>query len=234
MARTRRFDDLRADVRRLADIKGATARHPEADLKRMVNESCQRFRELVSDNGHEYYLTDSGSNPLTPGTATVNVPVDMIRIYGIEITVDGSVRTLHPFSMAERNDYGGLLGGGADAQGVPAYYRVLGSLVYFMPTPDAAYLGRIWYLKTHTDLVNDADLFDGIAGWEEWIVWDCVCKVAVRDQDDTLYTMASTERAKYEAEIKTNAPKRVRAPLYRLDTKGRREGDVNRARRGWW
>jgi hypothetical protein len=51
------------------------------------------------------------------------------------------------------------------------------------PAPDSAYPYTLWYLAAWQDLVDDDDVFNSIAGCENWVVWDVGVKVACRIDD---------------------------------------------------
>lgn len=240
MARTRTLVQLRSDVRISADIGNALTRHPDTQLTRWINESIQELREIVSDAGHNFYLK------IVTGTVGntdhhIQLPADFIGVYGIDIDVNGISQTLWPFTLAERNDVGGIYAGGNPVRGIPKYYDLIGksqdsvdNVALLMPPPDAPYLWRLWYLPTWTDLSLDGDTFDGVADWERWVVWDVCCKVAVRDKNSSLYELASAERAKKRTIIDTKKVQRQREPIHRVDTKGRRRLSETWRRFGWW
>jgi len=49
--------------------------------------------------------------------------------------------------------------------------------------PGARYF-RVWYVQHPVTLVNDADTFDGVAGWEEWaVLWAAEQMLAKEDSD---------------------------------------------------
>src|SRR5678810_1497648 len=66
--------------------------------------------------------------------------------------------------------------------------------VALLPPPDAEYPVTVWYLPVVADLASDSDEFDGVAGWEEYIVWDVVCRLLNRDQYLEAYQLAARHR----------------------------------------
>lgn len=240
MARVRSLTNLEDDVRRVADIRNSVTRHPQADVWRMINESCQTLREYVSDNGHEYYvLKETGT--FTPGTAAVQIQpfagsgvTAFMRALAMDVIVNGRAQNMYEWSYEQRNDYGGS-GASNEDKGVPVYWRLQQNDVIVLPTPDAAYAWTFYYIPNHIDMSTGTDEFDGVAGWEEWIVWDCAAKVATRDKNTTLYQLATGERAKVEERIRKTAPKRARGRAgHRKDTRGRRIVSERASRWRWY
>lgn len=233
MARTRRLDDMRSDIRRAADIGNATVRHPNANLTRIINESIQRLREKVSDNGHTYYLK-SVTGTVAAGASSIDLSgvADFLRAYALDIQVDGAFMPAEEFDLRERNLFGGL--GATDPDtGIPLFWMLRASTIELMPKADAAYPYKLWYLPTWTDLTADSDTFDGVAGWEDWVKWDGCVEIAVRDKNTLLYELASAERSSREQLITKTAPKRTRLRVgKRKDTRAARAAAYARARNG--
>ena len=219
--RVRDFDALVDDIQRLADIRNNDTRHPQADVVRMANESIQRMREIISENGHEYYLT-STSSTIAAGANSISLPSGCLRVYGLDMIDQGRQVSLDEWQFAERNDYGGAAGPSATL-GRPQAWRAQGDGLALIPPADATYTYVLWYLPALTDYAyGSGATVDGFAGWEEWVVWDCCCKIAVRDKNDKLYALASSERAKLEQFMTKTAPRRSRRASHRLDRRGRR------------
>ena len=240
MSRARTLLQLRTRVRKLADIgpDTTTGRHTNSDVNTMINESWQAMRELVSDNGHELYLKSSTPATMTVGPltgfsfGTVPVPADCVRIYGIDVTVSAiDIRSLDPATFRDRNQYRDAYGG---ASGIPVVFHVYnmgvengasitqGSIALY-PAPDRAYTYVIWYLPSWTDITSDTNVFDGMVGWDDWVCWDCVTKLAAADNDmATTYAIAQQERdqAKQRMLKGANAVQRV-GPTQRMDIAGR-------------
>ncbi len=210
MSRTVTLTQLRSDIATQADIVGATARYPNATLNRFINQSIQRFREKLSSEGATHYLVNVAGT-LTPGAispfpfgvidlSAVNPSV--VRTYGVDITLtSGIVTTLSHSPFQSRADFGGPI-----VKGEPrawAHYQT--RKVAIMPAPSEAYPYNVWYLPVLADLAADADTFDGVAGWEDFIVWDVVTRLIIRDQYLTAFQVATTYKNEIWADILRNA-----------------------------
>jgi len=244
MARTRTMAQLVADVRFRSDTEGLTQRHTDAAIGRLINESWQAMREYLVDHGEPAYLKQATGN-LTAGVlagtsfGALTIPTDAIRVFGIDVLVSGSYVSLEPLPFAARND--------ATTPGIPRSFFVYnvgtelainvtpGKIALF-PAPAAAYAYTLWYLPTWVDIdaVTDPDsVFDGVAGWEQFVLWDCVVKIAARDDDmRNTYAIAVQERELAKQALKAAANSHQRAgAMRRGDTRGRRE--TSQAREAW-
>lgn len=231
MARTRSLSDMRSDIRIAADIVNQTTRHPNTQLTRWINESIQQFRVRASRLGHNYFST-TVDGTVTAGNAALSLTgsPEIVSILGIDLIREGRMHTVHPIGFAERNDWGGTgIAGATNAeQGPPMYYSVTGEGIFVYPDPDAAYSFRVHYLAPHEDLVNDADVFDGIAGWEDWVRADVCRKVAWRDRNTELYQTSREELDRVWADIAGTVPRfQHGGATRRIDTRGRRRGMRN-------
>jgi hypothetical protein len=59
-----------------------------------------------------------------------------------------------------------------------------------VPIPSSGQTIRVWYAPRLSYLLNDADVFDGVSGWEEYIVVDCCIKALAKEESDTSVFMA--------------------------------------------
>ncbi len=234
MARTRSLANLRADIRWQADCQGLTVRHVDADLTRAINQSIQRFRELVSSSQSAHYLVSAAKT--TTAGATAPYPFQVLdlssetpavaRVYSVDVTIQGDVVPLTPEQFSARADYQSRSGPPVAFASITSYKLAL------LPAPDAAYPLTIWYLPVATELLADGDLFDGIAGYEEWVTWDVVVKLIQRDQYPQMYQTCTNERETLKREmLHALGGVNVRSVGTRRDTLGERQN--NRQRAGW-
>lgn len=222
MARTRSLANLRADLEYLADIQNLTNRHDQTNKNRAINQAIQSFREKLSLEGIAHYL-QSNTVTLTPG-ATSPYPfavVDLsalapgvVRVYRVHVTVDNRVYDLEGVEFTEvtryQEDWSGI------RTGIPvAFASKTTYTLALMPPPDSAYTAVIWYLPVLADLSADSDTFDGVAGWEDWVVLDAAVRIANRDRDQTQIALLKDERAIKWAEVIKSASRVNRASTIR-------------------
>lgn len=230
MSRNRSLTNLLADVRYQADIEGLTTRHTDANLTRLINQSIQAFRLKISTAGHPYYLTES-TGTTTAGTSDYALPADFVQLYAVDLTVGTQTISLSEYSIVERNDYSSPV---VPGDGVPVMYRLQASNMRLLPTPDAAYSYKLLYLPVGTDLSGASDNFDGIAGWEDWIVFDVARKVLSRDDDDEQTPKIERLLATCEQHIMAQVAHRSRGVTHRQDYRGRDRRTEARVRSPLW
>lgn len=209
MSRTATLGQILDDVKDQADTLGADLRHTESRLVRKVNQSVQRFREAITIEGISLYLKAS-TGTMTAGiespfgfrTLDISGITDLVRPYGLDVTISGVVYTLPQVPFRGRNDYGG----GSFAATPDAWAQYNRDSLAILPAPDAAYAYTLWYLPKLADMSDlAADTFDGVAGWEDWIVWDVVSRVLVRDQYPQAFAMAEGYKAQVWKDIEKTA-----------------------------
>lgn len=214
MARNVTLSQLRTDIADQADIAGAvgaSSRYTPTALNRLINQSINRFRERLSGEGAAHFLV-SATGSLTAG-ATSPYPFgvldlsalspSLVRTYGVDLTVNGVVYSLKHVPFTARADYGGPMN-----VGVPqawAHYQT--NKIAILPPSGSTYVYVVWYLPVLTDLSADGDTFNGVSGWEVFVVWDVVMSLIVKDQYPQAYTIASAERDRCWDDVFRNAIK---------------------------
>lgn len=231
MARTRRLDEMVADVRNLADIEGALLRHPDTKIKREINQSIQRFREWVTEEGFGLYLTPYTVS-LTVGATSPYVwrEVDLsaldpvlAHVQAVECIVNGTAYDLDKVPFESRNEY-------LQQVGQPAAWIQYGDTIGILPPPESTYAITVWYLGVFVDLLEDYDTFDGMVGWEEWVRWNCLIPLLTRDQYGALIDNAVARTAELKAEFKTKLRGDRPSVTRRRDTRNARVFPASRNR----
>lgn len=203
---------LRRDIENQADIAGLSARHGATLLNRFINQSIQRFRERVSGEGARHYLsiaTGTLSAGATSGFPFLSLDVHpiasgLVRAYGIDIQMPGGEwKRLEHTTFEDRAAFGGGHPGSVGLPKVWAEYQT--TKLALMPPPDQAYPFVLWYLPARADMTADSDTYDGVAGWEDYNVWDVCVRLVARDQYNDTYTMFVNERERIWQDILRNA-----------------------------
>lgn len=250
MSRTVQLDVLRARLRRVADLgpDSTSGRYPNADCDRELNAAWQLMREMMSENGHQLYLKQTTPATFTVGPVNSNTPwgsipwpADAIAVYAIHVVISAQeLRKLYPVDLDQAmdfTDYFGQKNGPPEAfhvynVGVEAGAAVTAGTIGILPAPNLAYSYTIWYLPSWVDRTG-TQVFDGIAGFEEWVLWTAAVKFLSGDNDrQAAYQIAVSERAKFEELIKKRANN-----IQRVGGQGKRdvrsEQKMTRAR-GYW
>jgi hypothetical protein len=157
----------------------------------MVNASCQQlYEKLVEAYGSDYEVAASFNITTDGQNDNYALPTDFFKLLGVDLqyspaganTTSGWI-SIGRFNFADRNRYTlpnvQLLWGRTNLK-----YRLRGGNIWFIPLPMGGQTCRIWYAPRFTPLVNASDSFDGINGWEEWVVNDVAMKVLVKEESD--------------------------------------------------
>lgn len=251
MARARTLLQLRTRIREEADCTDSGTRHSSTFINTCINESWQALREMVTDKGDLCYVkpvdVSTGIGPDTGAAyGLLAMPATAVRIHAIDLTYTATdIRSLLPASFNDRNAFhqAEFLRGGT-ITGTPHSFAIFNigeesgasvgnGWIALMPAPDRVYACRIYYLPAWTDLTNDAHVFDGHAGWDDWLTWDVVCKIATKDSDmQQVYQMADNERSLAATRVLAGASSMQRVgPTVGRDAA--REMRQSRARRVW-
>lgn len=241
MARERTLGELKGDLRYLADAQGLTLRHTDSDITRALNQSIQRFRGKVSAEGLTHFLLyTSGTMPVGVTSPFGFGVIDLtavtpacVQIYGIDVQFSGGCwDALDAVEFTERNRYASEYGNQTRPPVAFANFQTCKAGIF--PASDSAYPYVAWYLPLFEDLANDSDAFDGVAGWEEWVVWDATIPMINRDQYPQAYAMATAERAERWNDIIRVAAKVNRGSVTRRrDTWGESMHKRARSRDRW-
>jgi hypothetical protein len=241
MSRTRTLAQLRADVCDRGDITdgGTTGRHTTANLNRRINQAIQQYQRLVTDSGCTLFVkqvsgtTSTSSVADTAGWAPrdyIAMPSDFYHLEGIDITIGDTTVPMIDFMQLERNAFkmspSWLASSGV---GMPVFYKLGGlnqagaRVAKTIPSAGSVYQYTVWYLPEPADLVADGDVFDGIAGYEEWVVNRAVMDSCLRDQaSQPLYSALAAENARLESRMAYEFATAA-GPGRRIDTKSLRD-----------
>lgn len=215
MARTRTLAELEQDVLWQVGRDGTWLRNESVRVRRAINQSIAEFREAVSETGHPYFLrSTTGTLAVGPTSPYHFAKLDLSslnpshhRIYGFDIKVGTEWQALEVAHFQDRNLAQELL---VDANGTPRlWFEFERSSVAYSPPAVSALTYIIWDLPVHSDLTADGDTFDGMNGWEEWVIFNSGAKLLLRDRDAHLEAF-ERERARLLGVVLKNAPQRQR------------------------
>lgn len=224
MARTRELQELEQDLLWQLDRDGAWLRNESPRVRRALNQSCAEFREVVSEAGHPYYLRASTGALAVGATAPYHfATLDLSalspshhRIFGFDIKVGQEWQSVDAAHFNDRNSEQAAVNG----SGTPRiWFEFNRTSLAYAPAAAQAYSYILFDLPVHADLVEDADAFDGMNGWEEWVIFNAGAKLLLRDRDSHLEAF-QLERARLLAVVMKNAPQRQRSgPMVRDQVK---------------
>lgn len=182
MAATRTLAELRTEARQRADMETDDSFVADTELTRMINQSIRELYDLLLESyGHEFYYT-TGTLSIVAGTSAYNLPTTFYQLLGADLDLGGGeYMELSPFTFLDRNQ--GVAGFGWGYPDGPQY-RIMGSQIHFRPTPVASATVLLHYIPYPTSLSADGDTFDGINGWEEYVVVDVAAKMLEKEESD--------------------------------------------------
>lgn len=152
----------------------------DATLTEYINQSAARCQnKFTSSRGHSYQ--SSSTTWTTTSSLTYALPSDFFESQTVMIANGGSNQEMRPFEMHE-------------------YAR------WSERAPTAGYVVTMIYTPTLARMTAGSDTFDGVNGWEEWVILDACIKALNKEESDVQVIMA--QRADVEAEITSMAADR--------------------------
>jgi hypothetical protein len=151
------FAELKLRARQRADMENSRfVQDPE--LGGYVNKSATELYDLLTTVFEDYY-SQSAAISIVPGTSRYDLPADFYKLTAVdEAVAAGQGITISRYNFQERNRF---------------------------QTPSGARSVKLWYIPVMPSMVLDADTFDGINGWDEYIVVDVARKLLQKEESDT-------------------------------------------------
>ena len=205
MARTRTRLELRTDARQLAD-QVDTNFVTDAVANYWINQSVAELWDLLVSTDIDRYVKEATIST-TEGTKSYSLPSDFYKPREVEKLVNSERITIEQFQFAEKNRYRDTPYFGLPYEDFLPRYRIMqqgidgsDALIFFEPDPGTGTY-YLWYVQAPQQLSDDADTFDGVAGWEDHIVYNVAIKMLIREESDP--TPLVFERDRIERRIKT-------------------------------
>ena len=191
--------EIKTQARQRSDMEN-TQFISDSELNSYVNASVKELYDLLVAAFDDYYIADAYEVTLA-ADSHITLPTDFYKLRGVDKSNSTSNWfTLKPFNFLERNKY--------NNQNLANYalgpnlvnYRVFGSTIKLEPSYNSEGNYRIWYVPKCPALVSDTDSFDGINGWEDYVVVDCAIKMLQKQEDDVSVLMAQKNELKSRIE----------------------------------
>ncbi|MEZ0208565.1 MAG: hypothetical protein ACAH17_00105 [Candidatus Paceibacterota bacterium] len=168
----------------------------DEELTGYLNSSIAELHDLlVAAYGEDYFLEDPHAITTVSGTSDYALPDDFYKLKGVDVRINsGSWFSVRPFNFNERNrneDVTWGLVGGPNIR-----YRIMGSKIKFSPAPTGAFGVQLWYVPVAPVLVDDADTFDDVNGYSEYIIVDAAIKMMAKEESDVSVLMAQKQALK--------------------------------------
>lgn len=177
---------MRNTIRQRADLVNSTF-ITDPELNGWINSSAQELYDLlVQKYGDEYYVAAASTLVTTGLTDKFPLPSDHYKLLGVEWQNSSQWVEMPRFNFADRNR------GGAGRR-TNLRYRVMGNNIWIRDgytVPSSGQTVRLWYVPRLSLLVNDSDALDGVSGWDEYVVTDCVIKCRAKGEEDPSIELA--------------------------------------------
>ncbi len=134
---------------------------------------------------------------IVDGTVTWSYIQPFYKIMGVDVALNSSTNlfiSIKRFNFNERNLYNWTPVAWNTLGVANVMYRLQGGNIRFVPGPVLpSAIARIWYIPQMPLLVNPTDSFDGVNGWEQYVILDAAIKVRIKEQNEVADLVALKE-----------------------------------------
>lgn len=227
MPLTQTREQVRDNVRRMANVQGTTAllRHPNSDLNDYINRGYSRLRFKLNQASPDQRWMSSTTITTSDGTSVYSLPSDFGVLVLIDITANGATTWLDSYELHERP---GLVSADQPSTGIPFCYRLRGGNIELLPVAGGAYTVTLWYIPHTSELSADASVLDTLNRLDDFVIAYAARFVAIKDKNWDLKSAAKELMDELVGEIEVigrtrdvnTAPRIV--DVYQADRFGRR------------
>jgi hypothetical protein len=176
--------------RQRADMVNSDFVDDTTEVTQWVNEAIASMYDKLIESREDYYVsstsfsTANGTDAYLIGSGEAINITDFYKLKGVDVVFGSNDRrSLRKFSFAARNRYN--TSSAWTSSGYKAIrYRLRGLHLWFKPSPGGVYTVELWYYPRFTRLVNSADTFDFINGWDEYVVAKTARKMLMKEESD--------------------------------------------------
>lgn len=192
--------NLRSRVRQAADMEN-TNFVSDTEVNQYIQDSAGALIDMVLENADVEWFIRSVSTSTTPGTSIYKIGGSLIdgtnpdaampsvyRILGVDLFWDGKLQPIRRYAFRNRNQYIQITGW---LRPQTVAYNLAGRdhngdlQIQFIPTPQGIHQFTVYYIPIPY-AISDTDpvLFQGLTGWDEWIVVDAAMKCLEKEESD--------------------------------------------------
>lgn len=179
------LQELITESRQRADKEGSGFVQ-NTELIGYINKSATKLYDLlVGAYGNDYYA-ETVALPTINNQQYYDLPANFYKLIGLDYMIGPTeALTLKPYQFNERNrfrigTYWNAITGVAGPR-----YHITQNQISFLPIPDGVYNLEMHYVPVCPKMVDLTDTFDGINGWEEYIILDAARKMLQKEETDT-------------------------------------------------
>lgn len=206
--------ELRTRARQRADMVASTFVEDD-ELTVYINDGAAELYDIIVSAYEDYYtIIPAPEYTVASGDNILDLPSDFYKLRGVDYKNSSTdYLSVGQYQFVERNKIQQSTSRRylIDA---PVSYRVIGNKLNFLPVDQAAGTYRLWYIPRFTELVDNSDLFDGINGWEDYIIVSAAIKMLAKEETDVnilIVELAGLEKRIIEMSIERDvgAPERI-------------------------
>lgn len=198
MALTRTLAQLTAEILHRGDLRSVRADPNSTELTRDINASIMKLWRLLGKVCPDrYHSATPQSVTVISGTASYALASGCFKVTAVDVQDGSDWYQLARYSFSERNMY--------QRAGEKRFtrHRIMGTNLILAPTPTWSGTCRVYYMPLPTLLSGSSDTFDGIAGYEEYVILDVILKHKARDEEDAQLIVGQLKEI--ESEIRETA-----------------------------
>jgi len=208
--RTRTRAELRTMARQRSD-QPVAGFWTDANVDIEIDQSVAQLWGMLANADPDRFLKTQ-SISTTTGTKAYALADDFYKVRAVDLLIGTNRFTIHPYELGERNDYRWdqiftLPDGSAGA-----HYRIMRGLkdgvneeIEFEPDPGTQTY-EVHYIQAPQDFTagagGDAEVLDGIAGFEDWIVYDVAAKMLAKEESFEAANFMLQQRGAAELRLK--------------------------------
>lgn len=165
-----------------------------AEITQLINANIRKIHRRIVKSYGNAYAGASTTITTVAGTEAYALPATFMKLssYGVWWIVGNEKRRMSRYDPNRSNDQ-------EPAEGWTTWsydrrsnvqYDLFNKQIRFLPTPRAAHSVLVYYIPTPTTLVLEADVYDGIAGFEEAIIWATAADMLAKQESDNSFQVA--------------------------------------------
>ncbi len=221
MARSRTLANLRSDVRQRADMVNSGF-CSDSEINEYINQSIAELYDLLLTSYGDDYYTTSATLSWLANTDTLPTPSDFYKLSTLEYSDSDRRYPLDRLAFADLRKR--RRSAGWSTSSLPRY-SLVGGVFVVDRVPTSNQTLTCWYVPAPLRLANDSDTFDGISGWEEYVVCDAAAKCLEKEESDASALLSRKLMLKQRIEQASPTRDTGNPPTVR---------DVYRSTLDWW
>jgi len=167
--------DLVTGARQRADMLN-TQFVTDAEILKLVDSSYRKLYNEIT-NRYENYYVSTATITLVPNQQDYDLPSDLLKLLGFDISAGDRQFTMQPWSLNERNR---LISGWV---GRPIRYILKGGQVRFTPTAQQPGTVTCYYVPSPTELIT-SEYVEVFNGYDEYIMVDAAIMLKQKEESD--------------------------------------------------